>query len=54
MKLENTILNEVSHVQKEKGACSLSYVEYRPHTNTAISRKPGHIQEGEGKRRKLR
>jgi hypothetical protein len=33
----------------------LSYVEYRPNTNTAILMlQGGHIQEGEGKRRKLR
>jgi hypothetical protein len=36
MVLENIILSEVSQVQKAKPACFLSYVEYRPNTNTAI------------------
>jgi hypothetical protein len=35
MELENIILSEVSQVQKAKAACYLSYVEYRPNTNTA-------------------
>jgi hypothetical protein len=34
MDLENTILSEVSQVQKPHKF--LSYVEYRPNTNTAI------------------
>jgi hypothetical protein len=36
MELENIILSEVSQVQKAKKSCFLSYVEYRPNTNTAI------------------
>jgi hypothetical protein len=36
MELENIILSEVSQVRKPKATCSLSYVEYRPNTNTAI------------------
>jgi hypothetical protein len=60
MELENTTLSEVS--QDQKDACFLSYMEYRPNTNTTILRKTGHttghrgghIQEEEGKRRKLR
>jgi hypothetical protein len=35
MELENIILSEVSQAQKAKAACFLSYVEYRPNTNTA-------------------
>jgi hypothetical protein len=33
MELENIILIEVSQVQKTKGPCFLSYVEYRSNTN---------------------
>jgi hypothetical protein len=36
IELENTILNKVSKVQNVKPACFLSYLEYRPSTNTAI------------------
>jgi PP-loop superfamily ATP-utilizing enzyme len=43
-KLENIILNEVSQAQKPKAACFLSYVEYRPNTNTEILRKIGHAK----------
>jgi hypothetical protein len=44
LKLENIILNEVSQAQKPKAACFLSYVEYRPNTNTEILRKIGHAK----------
>jgi hypothetical protein len=36
MEMEDITLSEVSQVQKAKAACSLSYVEFRPNTNTAI------------------
>jgi hypothetical protein len=37
MELENIILDEASQAQNTKSAtCFLSYVEYRPNTNTAI------------------
>jgi hypothetical protein len=36
MELENIILSEVSQVQRPKAASFLSYVGYRPNTNTAI------------------
>jgi hypothetical protein len=36
MELENIILSEVIQVQKAKGSCFLSHVEYRPNKNTAI------------------
>jgi hypothetical protein len=36
MELENIILNEVSQVRNPKVPCFLSYVEYRPNTNTAV------------------
>jgi hypothetical protein len=36
IKLENIILSEISQVQKAKATCFLSYLEYRPNTNTAI------------------
>jgi hypothetical protein len=58
MELKNIILSEVSQVQKAKSL--LSYVKYRPNTNTAILRKKQvtlrgrHIQDRVGKRRKLR
>jgi hypothetical protein len=35
IELENTILSEVSLVQKAKTTCLPSYVEYRPNTNTS-------------------
>jgi hypothetical protein len=34
MELENIILSEISQIQKD--ICFLSYVGYRPNTNTAI------------------
>jgi hypothetical protein len=34
MELENIILSEMNQVQKAKSHISLSYVEYRPNTNT--------------------
>jgi hypothetical protein len=36
MELEYSTLSEVSQVQRPKALCSLSYVEYRPNTNTTI------------------
>jgi hypothetical protein len=36
MKLDKIILSEDSQAQKAKTTRSLSYVEYRPKTNTAI------------------
>jgi hypothetical protein len=36
MELENINLSEVSQTQEAKTTCSLSYVEYRLTTNTAI------------------
>jgi hypothetical protein len=36
MELENIILSEISQIKKAKAKCFLSYVEYRPNTNTAI------------------
>jgi hypothetical protein len=35
MELENIILSEVARFRKLKAACFLSYVEYRPNTNTS-------------------
>jgi hypothetical protein len=54
MELENIILSEV-RCRRPKVIYFLSYVEYRPKTNTAIlwkegHSKGGHIWEGEGKR----
>jgi hypothetical protein len=42
MEVENIILRAVSHTQKAKLSCSLSYVEYRPNTNAAILQNTGH------------
>jgi hypothetical protein len=47
------------HLKAQKAVCFLSYVEYRPNTNTAILWKTGHAKgkshmRGGGKRRKLR
>jgi hypothetical protein len=39
MEQENIILSEVSQVQKASATCFLSYVEYRPNTNTAKKKK---------------
>jgi hypothetical protein len=36
MELENIILREICQVQKAKVTYFLSYVEYRPNTNTAV------------------
>jgi hypothetical protein len=36
MELENIIVSEVTRFRRPKAACFLSYVEYRPNTNTAI------------------
>jgi hypothetical protein len=36
MELENTILSEVIRLRRPKAACSLSFVEYRPNTNSNI------------------
>jgi hypothetical protein len=36
MELGNIILSEVARSRRPKAACFLSYVEYRPNTNTAI------------------
>jgi hypothetical protein len=36
MELENIILSEVNGSEGQKAACFLSYVEYKPNTNTAI------------------
>jgi hypothetical protein len=36
MELENILLIEVSRFRRPKTAYFLSYVEYRPNTNTAI------------------
>jgi hypothetical protein len=43
MKLENTILSEVSLVQKAKNCMFPSYVYYRPKTNAVILLDMGHI-----------
>jgi hypothetical protein len=45
MQLENIILSEVIQAQKAKATtCSLSFVEYRPNTNTAILQKTGYTK----------
>jgi hypothetical protein len=36
IELENIFLSDITQVQKAKAACFLSYVDYRPNTNTAI------------------
>jgi hypothetical protein len=41
MELKNIILSEVSQVQKAKATCFLSYLEYRPNTNTSNIMKTG-------------
>jgi hypothetical protein len=56
MKLENTILSEVSQVQKAKSHMFSLYADCRPNTNVQHYEKQdmprgGHIREGEGKRR---
>jgi small nuclear ribonucleoprotein (snRNP)-like protein len=58
MEFMNIILSEVSEVQNAKATCFLSYVEYRTqiqeYYEKQVTLRGGHIQEGEGKRRKLR
>jgi hypothetical protein len=44
MELENIILSEVSQAQRPKDACSPSYADYRPTTNTAIIWNMGHTK----------
>jgi hypothetical protein len=46
MEVENIISSDVSQAQKAKSHSSLSYVEYRPNTNTAMLWNTGHIQKG--------
>jgi hypothetical protein len=46
MELENIILSEVSQVQKAKGGSFLSYVEYRPNSNTAMLWNTGNVRGG--------
>jgi hypothetical protein len=36
MELENIIFSEVTKFRKSKVPCFLSYVEYRPNTNTSV------------------
>jgi hypothetical protein len=43
MELEK-IICEISHVQRAKCACFLSYVEYRSNTNTTMLLKTGHAK----------
>jgi hypothetical protein len=52
MELENIIISEVS----QRPQVFLSYVEYRPNTNTRKTGHTmgGHIRERESKRRKLK
>jgi hypothetical protein len=47
IELENIILSKVSKLRKQKLACSLSYVDYRPKTNAVILLDMGHILRGE-------
>jgi hypothetical protein len=44
IELENIILSKVSEAQRPKAECSLSYVDYRPTINAAISWDTGYTK----------
>jgi hypothetical protein len=58
MELENIIVSEVSQAQKAKDCMFSSMWEDRPNASNIMKNRShprgGHIQEREGKRRKLR
>jgi hypothetical protein len=60
MELENVILSEVSQVQKAKMSHVFSHmwntdlIQIQQYYEKQIMLRRSHIQEGEGKRRKLR
>jgi hypothetical protein len=60
MELENIILSEVNQVQKTKGhkfsvICGiLNQYKYKQYYEKQVTLRGGHIQEREGKRRKLK